>query len=191
MAMPIPPPMQRDATPFWPPVLCSACNKVTSTLQPDMPIGWPSEMAPPLTFTWRLKACFNVSSLYCSFSRSCVKLLLCLRSDRALSPRRETEQQTPRWSQINRLGLVASLLFPPVKHNYNTKGFFKCSRILLLFPVLTAVLMAGIGPVPMTAGSRPAWAEDTTLARGFMPRFSASVWLMRTTAAAPSLIPEV
>lgn len=51
MAMPIPPPMQRDATPFRPPVRCSACTKVTSTLQPDIPMGWPREMAPPLTFT--------------------------------------------------------------------------------------------------------------------------------------------
>lgn len=59
MAMPIPPPMHREATPFWPPVLCSACNKVTSTLQPDMPIGWPREMAPPPTFTWGRKACLN------------------------------------------------------------------------------------------------------------------------------------
>lgn len=52
MAMPIPPPMHRDATPLWPPVLSSACSRVTSTLQPDMPSGWPREMAPPLTFTW-------------------------------------------------------------------------------------------------------------------------------------------
>lgn len=50
--MPIPPPMQRDATPLLPPVLWRACSKVTSTLQPDMPMGWPREMAPPLTFTW-------------------------------------------------------------------------------------------------------------------------------------------
>lgn len=123
MAMPIPPPMQRDATPFRPPVLCSACNKVTSTLQPDMPIGWPREMAPPLTFTWRRKACFDARRFYCSFSQ-CVRLLLCLRSDRALSPRREIEQQTPHWSQINPLAPAASLLFPPVKHSYNTKDFF-------------------------------------------------------------------
>lgn len=65
MAMPIPPPMQRDATPFWPPVLWSACNKVTSTLQPDIPMGWPREMAPPLTFTcgqnvWTLIGCVNL-----------------------------------------------------------------------------------------------------------------------------------
>lgn len=68
-----------------------------------------------------------------------------------------------------------------------------CSVFLHFIPVrvLTAALMAGIGPVPMTAGSRPAWAEDTTRARGFKPRLSASDWLMSTTAAAPSLIPEV
>lgn len=52
MAMPIPPPMQRDATPLRPPVLWSACSRVTSTLQPDIPMGWPREIAPPLTFTW-------------------------------------------------------------------------------------------------------------------------------------------
>lgn len=65
MAMPIPPPMQRDTTPLRPPVLWSACNKVTSTLQPDMPMGWPREMAPPLTFTWGQKGeHFSVTMLY-------------------------------------------------------------------------------------------------------------------------------
>lgn len=57
MAMPIPPPMQSEATPLRPPVLCRACTNVTSTLQPDMPMGWPREMEPPLTFTWRRRAC--------------------------------------------------------------------------------------------------------------------------------------
>lgn len=53
MAMPIPPPMHREATPLLPPSLCSACKRVTSTLQPDIPMGCPREMAPPLTFTCR------------------------------------------------------------------------------------------------------------------------------------------
>lgn len=34
MAIPIPPPMQSDATPFLPPVLSNAYNKVTSTRVP-------------------------------------------------------------------------------------------------------------------------------------------------------------
>lgn len=55
--------------------------------------------------------------------------------------------------------------------------------------LLTAFLMAGIGPVPMTEGSRPAWAHDTILAMGFAPRLAASDWLIRTVAAAPSFIP--
>lgn len=52
MAMPIPPPMHREATPLLPPSLWRACNRVTSTLQPDIPMGCPREMAPPLTFTY-------------------------------------------------------------------------------------------------------------------------------------------
>lgn len=54
MAMPIPPPMHSDTTPFTPPVLWRECSIVTSTLQPDMPMGWPREMAPPFTFTWAM-----------------------------------------------------------------------------------------------------------------------------------------
>ncbi len=55
--------------------------------------------------------------------------------------------------------------------------------------ILTAFLMAGIGPVPMTEGSRPAWAQDVIRAIGFKPRLWASDWLMRTVAAAPSFMP--
>lgn len=55
--------------------------------------------------------------------------------------------------------------------------------------MLTAFLMAGIGPVPMTEGSRPAWAQDVMRAIGFKPRLWASAWLMRTVAAAPSFTP--
>lgn len=54
---------------------------------------------------------------------------------------------------------------------------------------LTAFLMAGIGPVPMTEGSRPAWAQEVMRAIGFKPRLWASDWLMRTAAAAPSFMP--
>lgn len=34
IAMPIPPPIHKDATPFFFPVLSKACNKVTSILVP-------------------------------------------------------------------------------------------------------------------------------------------------------------
>lgn len=54
---------------------------------------------------------------------------------------------------------------------------------------LTAFLIAGIGPVPMTEGSRPTWAHETILAMGFMPRLEASDWLIKTVAAAPSFMP--
>ena len=49
---------------------------------------------------------------------------------------------------------------------------------------------AGIGPVPMTAGSTPAVAEDTIRASGSSPRALASAALISTSAAAPSLSPE-
>ena len=47
-----------------------------------------------------------------------------------------------------------------------------------------------MGPVPMIEGSSPAWPQETILAIGSMPRFSASAALISTTAAAPSLMPE-
>ena len=55
---------------------------------------------------------------------------------------------------------------------------------------LTACFMAGIGPTPITEGSTPAWDQETILAKGFSIRLSASVFFIRTTAAAPSFIPE-
>lgn len=56
---------------------------------------------------------------------------------------------------------------------------------------LTAFLTAGMGPVPMIAGSTPACAQDTTRARGAdSPKRCAAVREAITTAAAPSLIPE-
>ena len=49
---------------------------------------------------------------------------------------------------------------------------------------------AGMGPVPMIAGSTPACAQETIRAMGFLPRLAASLAFISTTAAAPSLIPE-
>src|SRR5665213_4295828 len=51
MAMPIPPPMQSVARPFFASRFCISCNSVTSTRAPEAPIGWPMAMAPPLTLT--------------------------------------------------------------------------------------------------------------------------------------------
>jgi hypothetical protein len=42
----------------------------------------------------------------------------------------------------------------------------------------------------MIAGSTPACAHDTIRASGVLPRFCASLALIRTSAAAPSLMPE-
>jgi hypothetical protein len=42
---------------------------------------------------------------------------------------------------------------------------------------------AGIGPVPMIAGSTPAVAQDTIRAIGVMPRLEASASLISTVAA--------
>ena len=49
---------------------------------------------------------------------------------------------------------------------------------------------AGIGPVPMIAGSTPAVADETIRASGVRPRRSASSADITTRAAAPSLRPE-
>ena len=53
-----------------------------------------------------------------------------------------------------------------------------------------ALRVAGIGPVPITAGSTPAVANEAIRAIGVRPRFWASSALMSTRAAAPSLIPD-
>src|SRR6516225_2021833 len=55
---------------------------------------------------------------------------------------------------------------------------------------LRAARDAGIGPVPMMAGSTPAWAQDTMRASTLRFSLAASLALIRTTAAAPSLIPD-
>ena len=54
----------------------------------------------------------------------------------------------------------------------------------------SAAREAGIGPVPMIAGSTPACAQETMRASGFLPRFAASLAVISTTAAAPSLMPD-
>src|SRR5262245_65344332 len=55
---------------------------------------------------------------------------------------------------------------------------------------LSAAREAGIGPVPMIAGSTPACAHDTIRASGVLPNLAASLAFISTNAAAPSLIPE-
>ena len=47
MAIPIPPPTQRAATPLLAPLLFMACSSVTNILAPDAPIGCPIAMEPP------------------------------------------------------------------------------------------------------------------------------------------------
>ena len=54
----------------------------------------------------------------------------------------------------------------------------------------SAAREAGIGPVPMIAGSTPACAQETMRASGVLPRLAASLAFISTTAAAPSLMPE-
>src|SRR5665213_18129 len=53
-----------------------------------------------------------------------------------------------------------------------------------------ASLLAGIGPTPITAGSTPTDAQEAMRASGAMPRRAASAAFIKTTAAAPSLMPE-
>src|SRR5258707_13023413 len=54
----------------------------------------------------------------------------------------------------------------------------------------SALREAGIGPEPITLGSTPACAQDLIVASGVSPRFLASLALISTSAAAPSLMPE-
>ena len=57
--------------------------------------------------------------------------------------------------------------------------------------LLTALVTADIGPIPITLGSTPTWAQDTIRANGgehcniFSTLFDTNI-----TAAAPSLIPN-
>ena len=65
------------------------------------------------------------------------------------------------------------------------------SRSFTFQPAFSSALReAGIGPVPMTAGSTPAVAQEAMRASGVRPRFSASLALISTSAAAPSLRPD-
>ena len=50
--------------------------------------------------------------------------------------------------------------------------------------------MANTGPMPITAGSQPAAANDTKRASGLRPSAAAFSALMTTAAAAPSLVCE-
>lgn len=52
IAIPIPPPIHKAATPRLAPVRFKPYNRVTRILQPDAPIGCPRARAPPLTFTY-------------------------------------------------------------------------------------------------------------------------------------------
>ena len=57
----MPPPMQSDARPFFASRRSISCSSVTSTRQPDAPIGCPSAIAPPLTLIFaRVPAHFLV-----------------------------------------------------------------------------------------------------------------------------------
>src|SRR5207249_192277 len=51
IATALPPPKHSDANPRFPPRCSKAYRSVTSTRAPDAPIGCPSAIAPPLTFT--------------------------------------------------------------------------------------------------------------------------------------------
>ena len=65
------------------------------------------------------------------------------------------------------------------------------SRSATFQPAFSSALReAGIGPVPMTAGSTPAVAQEAMRASGFRPRSSLPRRVISTTAAAPSLRPE-
>ena len=50
----MPPPMHSDARPFFASRRIISWISVTSTRQPDAPMGWPSAMAPPFTFTFEV-----------------------------------------------------------------------------------------------------------------------------------------
>ena len=61
IAIPMPPPMHRAATPFLPPVRARAFRRVTRIRQPEAPMGCPRAMAPPhmLTCVCGLKVEWN------------------------------------------------------------------------------------------------------------------------------------
>src|SRR5690606_22741375 len=51
IAIPCPPPMQAEATPYRPPLRRSSCIKVRTRRAPVAPRGCPSAIAPPFTLT--------------------------------------------------------------------------------------------------------------------------------------------
>lgn len=53
IAIPIPPPTHKAATPLLAPVRFKPCNSVTRILHPDAPIGCPRARAPPLILTYQ------------------------------------------------------------------------------------------------------------------------------------------
>src|SRR5512134_884438 len=78
-ATPMPPPMHSDARPFFASRFAISCSSVTRMRQPEAPIGCPSAMAPPFTFTFEVSqpicrltaiACAAKASLISISSRS-------------------------------------------------------------------------------------------------------------------------
>src|SRR6266702_2856294 len=141
MAIPMPPPMHKVASPFLASRFCISCNSVTSTRAPEAPTGWPIAIAPPLTLT-----------LEVSQPRSLLTAQACAAKASLASTRSR------------------SATFQPA--------------------FLSAARDAGIGPLPMIAGSTPACAQETMRASGALPSLAASLAFISTTAAAPSLMPE-
>src|SRR3954469_213146 len=91
IAMPMPPPMQSVARPFLASRFCISCSSVISTRAPDAPIGWPSAIAPPLTFSLAgsnprslptAQACAAKASLASMRSRSAIDQPAFLRAAR-------------------------------------------------------------------------------------------------------------
>lgn len=65
IAMPIPPPMHKAATPRFPPVRSSACTRVTRMREPDAPRGCPRATAPPEALTCqKTKPCLSLTVVY-------------------------------------------------------------------------------------------------------------------------------
>lgn len=67
---------------------------------------------------------------------------------------------------------------------------FSVKNIQYTVMELTINSIAGIGPVPIILGSTPLWAIATIWAKGFISLLIASSFVIRTTAAAPSFIPD-
>src|SRR3546814_7429728 len=86
MASPWPPPPQRAAAPRPPPRRFSSLRSVSVMRVPDMPTGWPSAMAPPLTLVIssvmpRSAIEARPTAANASLRSNSETSLLCLRSD--------------------------------------------------------------------------------------------------------------